>query len=88
VRSGAEQNVDRRPVTILTGTCRKVNVLVFDDQVTIRRRHQDFASSQGVTFLGRSRRQRPGPRQDVGEHAGTIRRDVKYNADGRGEIAR
>jgi hypothetical protein len=88
MRSGAEQNIDRRPVTILTRTYRKVNVLVFDHQMTIRRRHQDFASAQRVTILGRSRWQRPGPRQDVGKHARTIRRDVKHNADSSGEIAR
>jgi hypothetical protein len=84
--SGAKESVNGRTVAVLPRSNRQVDVFVFDDQVPVWRRDQNFTISQTVPFVRRARRKRARPPEYVSKHARRVRRDVKHDADGRRQI--
>jgi hypothetical protein len=87
-RGGAKQHVDGRPMAVFPWTHAEHDDVVFDHEVVVGGRDQDRAVAQRHAVLGWPARQTTGPAENFGKRAWAAWRDVKDDADGRGQVLR
>ena len=85
-RGTAEEHVDRGPETVLPRPARDAEVVVDDDKVVVRGRHDDAAGPQRLLLGRRGHRQPPVPAQDRREHAGARRGKVQDDEHRRRQV--
>jgi hypothetical protein len=75
-RRAPEERVDGGPVPVLAWAARQADVAILDEHVIVGGRHEDLAALQFVAVLRECSVKRPAPGEDLGQHAGSRRRDV------------
>ena len=88
LRGRAEQRIDRRTKAILSWPARHPQAARFDDQVPVGRRNVDGAGFQSLPVPGMDDRHPGNSREDLGNEAWRLGRDMQHNADWRGKIGR